>query len=445
MSATLTVPILGTRAERIQQEKSDEEITLPLRPLSVSLERNDHNQADSCSLTVDWTDAGVDPRLLDDGVLSVYIGEADALGNWTPGRKDLRFVGILEEPDAERATDQAGRVTLDAIDYTTLFLTAKPFGSAGIPDYSQSLADAWRRIVSQTPGAEALEDALVFEGGTSPHDKLGAAVADRFRSLGKVSTNRETDAWAVWQQCVGMLGLISWVREDQVVVSTATNLYTEIDPPVMIWGKNIEFWRESRSGREARKGIGVTSFSPLTGTSLEAYYPPVGDPRVKRKAAAAKKGNAAAVRQAEERAWFAVPFITEQEILERYARRIWEERHRQELEGEIKTAEMRVERHFGDMFDLLTLKSGDAIKVQVDPESRQLLDRIETPEGQVAHLMRRGYSRQTATLIIKNYQEFSSLEPVHYVKTVRVDMSVDPDGGSFGISVNYVNRIQVTE
>jgi hypothetical protein len=473
MYATLTVPILGTRAQRIQQEKSDEEITLGLRPISLTHERNDHNTADACSLTLDWTDAGVDPRLLSDGVLTVYVGQADELGNWTPNGEDVRFIGMLLENSADRRVDQAGTVSIDAVDYTSLFLDAKPFGSSGIPDYSQTLPDAWARICSQTPGAEHLADSIVFEE-VSRNLRIGDAVSDRFRRLGQVPTKPETDAWAVWQQCVGMLGLVSFFRLDAVVVTTTTALYTEGDPPVMIWGRNITTWRESRNATAAQKAIGVTSFDPLTGTTLEAFYPPIGDPRVKHKGASAKalaqlgaaiekkdkaltagqktatskrlRRAAAAVRQNEDREYMSIPGITSQEALDDICQRVWEERRRQELSGYIETGEMSVETASGAELDLLALGSGDAIKVQIDQETRELLATfVGAPRKQIAHLVERGYSEEAAQLIVANYQEFAEIEPVYHVQTVTTNMEVQPDGGSFSVGVDYVNRIQVAQ
>lgn len=94
IAAELTVPIIGSTENRARMEKDDDVVRLPLRPIRCRIERNDHQTADSCELTVDWTDAGVDPRLLDDGTLEVYIDNADDFGNWTPRRENLRFVGI---------------------------------------------------------------------------------------------------------------------------------------------------------------------------------------------------------------------------------------------------------------------------------------------------------------------------------------------------------------
>jgi len=447
MAASLVVPVMGTRAERIEQAASSEAIQLLVNPKRIRISRNDHNHADECEVTLDWTELGVDPRMLDHGVLAAYIENADDSGIWNAGRHNCRFIGIIEHIDRSGDLDSPMQVSLKALDYTKLFLSAKPFGSSGIPDYSQTLQDAWRRVCEQTPGAEILADRLVLDIGIGETTvtTLGAAVAERFRKLGKVPTHPDTDAWAVWQQCVGMLGLISYIDLDECYVTTATNLYTEGDAPRLVWGRNITSLKESRASQVAGKGIGLTSFDPLTGTTLEAYYPPIGDPRINRKRAKATKVNEAALRKAEDREYLSFPGVSQQDVLEKIAQRVWEERSRQELEGSARTVEMWTERvNSKKQFDLLDLRAGDSVRIEFDPQDKQILTRLPTRGAQLRFLTQRGYSDDTAKLIVANIDEFARLEPTFLTKDVSIELEVDGDGGSFGIEINFINRIQVS-
>jgi hypothetical protein len=441
--ALLAVPRLGTREQRIRQERSTEVISVPARPIGVRIERNDHNTADSCDLTLDWSEAGVDPRLLDDATVEVHIANADHRGNWTPSPETCRFIGVVKEVNAARSADDAATVELSCVDYTTLFLEAKPFGSLGIPAYSQRLDEAWRTIVSQTPGADVLATRLTLEGLATFPD-LGTAVSERFRKLAKVPTEPETDAWAVWQQCVGMLGLISFMHADRCVVTTATNYYSDADPPMLIYGRNLLSWQESRISALSRKGVGITSFDPLTQTTLEALWPPIGDGRVKRKRAKAKKVQSQeTVRTNEDRDYFAVPGVTNQELLVEVAKRAWEERSRQELSGRIATHELAVRTESGKRFDLLNIRAGDSIRVQVEPENQQLLSSLATDSERITFLQARGYGREIAGLLVRNMKEFSRLSAKYLVKRAQIDLQDDGDDGSFEIAIEYVNRIEI--
>ena len=173
-------------------------------------------------------------------------------------------------------------------DYTCLFLETKRFPASGVPDLTDDLASAWRKICAATglrrtprPTRSSRRCWRWPTGSSSSVSTrrpiLGRAVAPRFKKLGKVQVKPEADAWAVWQQCVGMCGLISYIKLDECIVTTATDYYTSSSPPRLVWGQNILRISEERDTRIAGAGVGITSFDPLTGTSLEALWPPVGD------------------------------------------------------------------------------------------------------------------------------------------------------------------------
>lgn len=445
MAAQLTVPIAGNRQQRLDMEASTDVVTLDVRPKAIRIERNDHNHADTCSLVLDWTEAGVDARILDDATAEVHIANADDKGNWIPSDATVRFCGIVKEVNSSRPNEEAAEVTLELMDYTALFLAAKPFGSSGIPALTMRLAEAWQTIVAQTPGAEIFADAkrLVFQD-VDPNLVIGKGVSERFRQLANVQTKPETDAWAVWQQCVGMLGLLSYIEKDRCIVTTATNYYTEQDAPKLIWGKNIESWHENRVSALAKKGIAISSYDPLTLRVVEAYWPPIGDPLVTKKRARAKKVlSTDQIRQREERDYFTFPGVTDLDVLTDIAQRVWEERSRQELEGSVRTQEMWVETEQHGIFDLLDLKAGETVRVEVEPGQKQLLQSLGSDTKRAEFLLERGYSEGAAALIIANMKNFADLDCRFLTKRIGIEMELTPTSGSFGIDVDYVNRIEI--
>lgn len=448
MAALLAIPKRERRAEDLITSPAPGSgdggdivyLTVPIR--SLRHESNDHNHADEVSLSLDlMTVGGLDPRLLRNAVVNVYVGNADEFGYWLPSAENLRFAGLAKRVRRKRGGEDAPTIEIDALDFTTCFLEAKPFGSSGVPDYSQRLDDAWKRIVSQTPGAQALADRLELEG-LSDFPQLGKAVAARFRRLGKVPTRPQTDAWAVWQQCVGMLGLISYVDRQRVVVTTATNLYTSEAPPRLIWGRNVLSMEEERDAALAAKGVGVTSFDPLTGTTLEALWPQVGDPRVKRKGGRAAAGQDA-IRASEERDYFSYYGVTDAEVLLEIAKRVYEERSRQELQGRLTTAEMFTETIDERSFDLLSLRAGDTIRVEVEQELKSTIASMRSESERVEFLVEHGYVREVAEILAANADDVALTDPTMHVKRVQTSFSVDADGGSFEIEIEYCNRIRI--
>jgi len=445
MLAMLTVPVLGTREQRIRQAKSTDVVRLEVRPRQARIDRQDHNQADTLELDIDWMESGIDPRLLDDTEVEFYLANADEFGSWGPGETELRFLGHARNVSNEMAEGAPPAVHMTCVDYTSLFIMAKPFGSSGTPLYSDTLEDAWRRVVSQTPGAEVLKDRLLFLGDVDKSAQIGKAVPERFRKAGKVHTKPDSDAWSVWQHCVGMLGLVSWIDLDACIVSTATDLYTgQTTTPKLVWGRNIKSWEESRSGYLAHKGIALTSFNPETSQVIESFFPPIGDPRAKKKRIAAKKAKSeAAALQGEDREYLQVPGISDQAWLDTMAERIWEERSRQELTGRCTTAEMKVSTMQLGEFDLLNLKAGDSIEVSIDPADRNRLVKLGSTQERINYLTRRGYSSDAAELIAKNAEIIAGLPSVFMVKSCQIVFDVSRDDGTFEISIEYINRIQL--
>lgn len=441
----MAVPTMGTYASRKRQEKDDEVIDFAVRVRKATIISNDHNHADELKVTLDGMEAGCDPRLLRNATCEFYLGNANERGEWSAGADNLRFVGIARDVTRRADKEAPLEVDIDFLDYTTLFLEAKPFGTRGVPNYSQNLAQAWATIVSQTPGADVLATKIKFSedlAGSIP--VLGKAVAKRFAKLGKVPIKANTDAWAVWQQCVGMCGCISYILGDTCIVTSATDYYSRDDPPRLIWGKNIDSHSESRNPFKGN-GIGLTSYSPLTGSTIEAVWPPEGDPRVKRKTVKAKKKQSEdAVRQAEEREWFEYNGVTDVGVLTDIAERVWEERRRQELEGTVTTQEMFVDTVSAKSADLIALRTGEAVRIELDANERQSLASLPSETERVAFLRAKGYQDSVAQLIARNSGDLPLLNPTFHAKTVTTTFEVDDDSGDFTMSINYINQISVT-
>jgi hypothetical protein len=239
-----------------------------------------------------------------------------------------------------------------------------------------------------------------------------------------------------------MLGLLSWIEKDECIVSTATNLYTEKDPPRLIWGDNLIEWREERSATAAGKDVGVTSFDPITGRTLEAFWRPKGKATTKKTKASKIGGGQEAVRE-EKREWYPVPGVTSQEKLDEIAKRIHEERSRQELSGRVTTAEWSAQTFDGKTFELVGLKSGDSVQVTIDAKDRQLLASLDSPQDQREYLEQRGYAAQVAHLIVENLANLATLSSVYITKTVGTELEFSADSGQFRVEVEYINRIDL--
>jgi len=465
MLARIVVPVMGASLAR--QEADEEGGTIPLygdtvtydvRPTKASWERNDHNSADSVEITIDVSEGGTDPRLFTNGEVYFYCGTCDErTQKFQASEQNLLFIGIVVDIKREMDADKRS-VTIVAHDYTTLFIKSKPFPATGYPDYSMTLRQAWEHICDRTGAwdvltqkitstVQKLKDRIQFVG-CDGDTLLGKAVAARFRKFGKVQSKSDDDAWAVWQRCVGSLGLLSFIFLDRVIVTTALDYYTASDPPKFIADLNVLELREHRDVNALTgKGVALTSFDPESQTSIEAFWPPrqlsaAKNNNKKKRNVAAKKG-APQTAVVKEYDYFPYPECTDPQVLLLCAQRVYEERSRQELTGELMTHEMAIPAMSGKEFDLLLLGSGDRIHVEIDAKVLSALTAIPTETGRIKFLTDRAYDPGLARLMVANIGPLTRLPCEFQVRNVRGSLEFSGDGGSFEIHLAFINRISL--
>lgn len=460
VAAKVIVPAIGLPQDRQAQQQTDQTFTLNVRPTHVRFVANNYNEADECEITGTYDEMGLDPRYLRSAEVYVYIADADVSGNWTPAFDDLRFVGIAR--DVSRVFNEHGGkiVTIKALDYTCLFLEAKSYPPSKIPPFTDTLQQAWERICDNTgywdldthqinSTVSVLKDKLVFEGGiNAPGPSLGSAVPARLAKLGKVQVHGDADAWAIWRTCCESLGLITFIRGDRCVVTTATDYYTAGNSPRMIYGLNVMELTESRDlGQLSSKWVCVRSYDPLGNKSLESLYPPPGIATRKKKLKASANGPSASVK-AQDYECFDLPFaVADQATLDNIANRIWQERTRQELHGSLRTRYMSVADTTGASFDLLKLAAGDQIQVEIAREALDGIQALPTISARLNALVAKGYSSDMAGFIANNLDSIAKLPPQFLVHSVETELQVTgPDGGaSYNTRIEFLNRVDISD
>ena len=465
-SAILCVPNVGTASERVQQEKLDDVTKLHVLVHRVRLESNNHNEADVCEISFGYDDGGIDPRFLSSAEVYTHLGDGDAKGYFTPSADNLRFVGIAV--DVRRSFDPAvGKiVTVRAHDYTTLFLNAKQYPPSGIPKLSMTLGDAWNlvcdstgyydldagEVVStvqrlKTNGKNDASDRLFFtpDAEKARDTQLGAAVSSRIAKLGVLQVKHGANAWDVWQTACGSLGLISFIRNDRCIVTTATDYFTADDPPVFICGSNISKLEEVRDAQAfSKKNICIQSLNPLTMKTIEAFWPPLSLVKKSKKVAASALAGPVSVRAQDYETFMCPMPITDQDALTAFAERVWLERGRLELSGHLETGEMFVDTLNDASFDLLKLQSGDRVRVEIDRDALTVIQRLSDIGQRTRALQARGYSSDMATFIAKNLDAITKMTPEFQVHSVETTLDTASAPGSYEMTVRYVNRIDVS-
>lgn len=454
--AVLTVPLLGNSSKTDEANHGKESVELPVRVSSFQLERNDHFTADSLKLTVAYRDAGVDPRYLKNATIRFWAGIADDDGNWSPNDSNFRFIGIVKHANRHHS-EGSFNVEIEAHDYTSMFLAQKPYASNGYPHLNQTLGDAWNEIcqhvgfwsittgkmISNVGGPDATGKfaptiALEFRGGVDGSRIIGEGVPERIREFGRLPKKSGENAWDVWSRCCFCLGLITFMDGDKCVVTTSTEHFAIGDAPVLLLGENVFEADEVCDTAVSNKGIGLVSYDVTTGKTIEEYYPEPGDVRinVKRSVARRKSFKPSDV-QADQYDVYEYHDITDPDLLFKIAQRAYEERSRQEIQGYVKTAEPIVYTPTGSLVDMMDLKSGDNIKIQIDPESLELV-RNEGGLFAKKRLIELGYTPEVANLIVANMKSIGSINSNMHSRAITTSMSED----NFEITVRYWNVLK---
>lgn len=418
--------------------------------VSARWTRSNHLEADALTLTFGQGESLLDPRLIKSARVSFWLWDAQR-GPLDP-KDHLRFTGIAVK--AERSlSEDAGHVEMTFHDYTSMFLAMKPIPSAGIPTYSDTIESAWQRICDNT-GWYDVEKGKIISSVAALRDNLvadpiilgrqiGEIVPERFRKIAAPTPKQEGTAWDAWQYCVGSLGLVTYIDRDECIIATTTEHFEQTDPVLFSWGKNIATINEKASPAYSQKGVMLHSFDPQTQRVIEAFYPPIGDPRIKAARAAARHargGGPTENNTSQDYEPFAYFSICDQRLLKERARAAYEERGRQEVEGTITTYEMRgVTAQSKREIDLLDLRAGDAIQITHDAAA-SIVEGIEGADAKVRYLVDElGYDEPAARLAVESFAAASGkLAPVYHVKSIDVELTPD----AFRVDVRYHNLIR---
>lgn len=465
---------------------SQESIIIPMRVRSATLEANDHMKADSLDVEAEWSDAGIDPRFIRDANIAFYLGQANEFGDLVPQQANLRFVGVTHSIE-RHASDAGVGVSIKANDFTSFFLRAKDFPSDGVPAFSATLTQAWQQICAHTgpkslqtkqivSTVERMVSTLEFRGGAKDLT-IGDAVPSRIGRLGHLVPKQGANAWDVWQQVVGSVGLVSFIELDKCIVTTTADLFDQngsgLGAPSIVWGKNVSDLKETANGAGSQKaGVGLTSFDPLTGRTVEAVFPDPGDVAVRAKRTTAAYGRGAHQRMvvtnvdpltgrkslisspdpvrkrtfdSDSYEWLVYPGVTDPDMLKRIAEHTWIERSHQEVEGSFSTAEMFVDTVDGRQFDMLRLSSGDAISIEIDPSVDRGVFATMAVGDRTKYLESRGYASPIAKLLAANAKRLMKYGTIFHTKDVRTHLETSSDGGSFSIEVTFWNRFELDE
>ena len=444
-------------------------------PVSVSVNINSYNLADTFNMSVRFEDFPFDPRLIRSVRVTIFIIDLKELRDFTA--KDINdnqdkvlFTGFADTHEIK--LDQSERmVNMEGRDYTALLIDST-FDNANLEDEAGKRT---RKIRLDRPVKTIIQDLLsnVPAAKNIEIDDRSGRAGENFRKVApsfslvsgeEVSdgqyqyTDKNDTYWDVIVSLCEASALICYIELDKLVLTTPRILYQggiqSKKTLQFIYGFNLMTLELFRNlGKKRKFNILLKSFNARENKRIQVSIPRdaeaswAGAMNIDKAVQKVKELNAQGV--AETRTAPAFTFLfnnkTKEELID-IGQKTFEEFVRQQLEGSCETHEMVVNDDMGVEFDITRIKTGSPLKIEIAQEDVQNILRTG-PEGdkksdgaRVAYLVRRGYPQKTAEDLIKAVAKGTGkLRPIFYTREAIFDFS---DQG-FSCRLGFVNYIQL--
>lgn len=461
------------------QLKSDAKLAkvteLNILAKSIRVNINDYSHADTFEAELDYKSFPFDPRLIRSCGITVHIEDMKRLYNdseqmvrITPtedkfdekgkllSKGNAVFIGFAD--DSSITFDDTSRtVKLEGRDFTSLFLDRTyPFGTINlekrVDEVIQEIIDALPE--NNNKKIKIINKVFLETGVQLPI--LSSFFGEKDKHSGKKNVRKDESFWEAIQDICSRAGLICYMELDKLIISKPRVLFEKTKTTYFVYGKNLKSLDFKRKlGRRKNFNIVVRSLSIEGKSVLQAQIPAeataawsnaVGIPN---KEVKQEKIGADGKPVEEENAApapymaFSVKNVVDKDHLITVAQEIYEEISRQEIEGNLSTRDMETwnfnaenKKVVEGCFDLLKLRVGNPISVEIDSSDMQVLSRMSDVDQRRNFLIRQCYDQTAAELIAKNLARIST---PFYVKAVEYSMSID---SGFDMKVEFINFIE---
>lgn len=457
-----------------------------IQPIHVQIERNGLTSADTCTITLDYTDAPFDPRVIRSAGVEVTLGVVPA-ENFEAGaeqgtrREDgslvsivarqvdgslvgaTRFVGFVDDWSV-KYSESGDTVTLECRDMSAQLrdLRLNPGESINMDiPLDQGVQLFFDQVSAVTAGIVVR---FVGEGSAPvPADALPVTMRARRGRVARRGRRGDQDM-SVWDHVTDVcrsVGFVPVVRDFEVIIAEARTLFSTEGVRRMIYGRNVEELNFTRRLQGTKvPTIEVRSYDPDLGRTRWARFPVrAGErdagvfgvdnpPRALRASEVPPSG----ANPAESIQVVQVSGIVDPAVLRRVAQNTFEQLGRQEIEGTLSTHDVHSYDRPPDEADLLSAQAGDPIEVLIvaapGPELAEASPNTTLAQLQAMSRTRReqyllglGWGREIAARFAA-LQEATAFQTVFLTQDVRI--SWDHEQGN-RIVIGFVNYVTVRE
>jgi hypothetical protein len=420
-------------------------------PVTASIHRNCYQQADSWSVEFDANDFPVAPTQIRTGQIELYIYQTEGLGDEDRSRligRKPSIVGLFDQTGIEYGRGER-TFHIEGLDFTALLCSKQwdPFRRvpSGVP-LSRFLETLLAEASPSRGGAAHGSLTLDFQadadptigatkgnnfrytkkgkirGRVQPRVKIttGSTESRRVKHAGYKPTDKVKHYWDLIFEVVTRYGLICFVEDFRLVVTTPRSRLDEADAQDRLrklsWGRNLDSLRWERNmGKDRTPQIKVVSWDAEAQRIVSGVFPKDG-----RKAAVGIGTNF------EEVQTYTLYDIHDEATLERAAESIYDQRARGESRIVITTDDLAD----NDGRDLLDIRAGDPLLISFDPFNLDELRARGNARARAQYMVSRGFRPQIAQAFSDNLDALIAFRKPFRVREADIEWSNDT-----GISV----------
>jgi hypothetical protein len=471
--AAMTLRILWEDFGEVQSSKLQQVYSLPIIARRVTVNINDYSQADTFDAEIDFKQFPFDPRAIRACGVTIHMENLKALvddptherkiqakaGSTTDEKKqgNVIFVGFADDDEID-FDDQKRTVRLQGRDYTALLIDRK-YVKPGPLDVSKKLDVLISSLLKELKETEEIALDLRVKKELPVISKFATSLED----LAAIRNRKHDESyWDIIQDLVHRVGLIAYIELDKLVLTEPRALYDRAKGVHFVYGKNIKNLKFKRKlGRKKNFNVDVRCFNPenkdepvitakIPAQATKEWGDATGIPIGKDLVIPTinPDGSAGAGKPAPT-VGFLIPNIHNKPKLIEIGQNIYEEMSRQQIEGSFETMDMESDSQAGTCFNLLGLRIGTPLKIQVDQGDLEGITRIVSANGGARKqksiaatrdfLIRRCYDQSIAEALALTLNNPRFNSPFF---TKGVQFTLDSESG-FKIKVDFLNFIEL--
>lgn len=432
----------GDKSNLLAKQKHD--LTVEVRRARVKI--NNYTQADEFELDIDYKVFPFDPRSIRSCAVVIHAEnlekayEGSTLKRIVPSVENALCYGFVD--DESISLDETTRtVSLKGRDLTSIF------ADVTWPRESLPLNKPLNLVIAQLIGRLKGAKDITVENRTGEVSLpvLAKFYPDFGQLSGKRNARKKETYWDVIQDIVGKSGFIAYMELDKLVLTKPRTLYEKSKAVKFIYGHNLKSLELKRNlGLQKGFNVRVRSFISTTKKIEEANIPQDSTKLPNRGQEVTvpkqtRKGDL--IENAEETApylTFSVSNVASRAHLIEIGEQIFEEMSRQQIEGRFTTYEMEAPQGNAACFDLLKLRNGTAVSVEIGVDDLRQIQQLSTQAERYKYLLRRCYPAQIATIFAETMGAFST-----FFYTRSVDYEISSETG-LRVDVDFVNFIDTS-